>query len=61
MRVAREWLYRQVESAEPSVDGEWFVLDLLDLAGRGFRYLEIHFDDDAQTPNAVTLTKEDGS
>lgn len=61
MKITRDWLGTQVEQGEPTDTGQWFVLDMEFLAEQGFRYLEVHYDDDSDDPNAVMLTKEDES
>lgn len=44
---------------EPSVDGTWFVVPVATLLAKGIGYVEVHFDDDAEVPNAIRLTPKE--
>jgi hypothetical protein len=58
--ATRELLWRYVEQPEPSTEGSWFAVPLEELIKSGFQYVEIHFPDDSDTPNAVRLLDEEG-
>ena len=59
--VTPELLAPMVEQPEPSVDGDWYILDLQGLLAEGYTHVEFHFDssDDyrARRLTAATLTK----
>ena len=56
--VTRDLLAPLVEQPEPSVDGDWYVVDLRSLLAEGYTHIQIHFDRDADDPNAAGLIKE---
>jgi len=58
--VTPELLAPMVEQPEPSVDGDWYILDLQGLLAEGYTHVEVHFDTDARHPNAATLIKNGG-
>lgn len=47
-----------VEQPEPSVDGDWYVLNIRSLIAEGYTHVQFHFDFDKTDPNAATLIKE---
>ena len=54
-----------VEQPEPSVDGDWYAVDLRGLLAEGYTHIEFHFDsqgDETQVrrPNAASLVKAGG-
>jgi hypothetical protein len=61
--ATQDLLGRYVEQPEPSVDGDWYVLDLQILIREGWTHIQIHFphvdtDKDTDTPDAVSLIKD---
>ena len=61
IKATPETLGPLVESPEPSVDGDWYVLDLQALMESGHRYMEIHFDSGSTDPNEVRFLDEGGN
>lgn len=59
-REARAWLQSHGDP-EPSVDGTWFVVPVAALIAEGIGYVEVHFDVDAETPNAIRLTPKENA
>lgn len=55
--VTRGLLAPLVEQPEPSVDGDWYVMDLRSLIAEGFTHVQFHFDADADEPNAAVLSR----
>lgn len=58
--VTRALLAPLVEQPEPSVDGDWYVLAIRDLTALGYTHIQVHFDHDANEPNAAGLIKDAG-
>lgn len=58
LQVNRAALTKRVESPEPSVDGDWYVLDLQDLIKEGFRFIEIHISEAQDTPDAMAFLED---
>ncbi len=58
VRVTRDLLAPMVEQPEPSVDGDWYVVDLQDLIDAGYTAIGVHVGDDASTAPDVELYRE---
>lgn len=56
--VTRSLLAPLVEQPEPSVDGDWYVVDLRTLLAEGYTHIQMHFDHDSDEPNAAGLIKD---
>lgn len=54
--VTPELLRPLVEQPEPSVDGEWYVLDLRTLINQGYGYVQFHFVTRSAQLEVVKLT-----
>lgn len=61
MSVTPDLLGRMVEQPEPSVDGNWYVLDLQGLLDAGYTAIGVHFDDGQRRANDVELHREEGA
>lgn len=55
--VTRDLLTRMVEQPEPSVDGDWYAVEIADLFNAGYTHVQFHFDFDVNQPNAASLIK----
>jgi hypothetical protein len=55
--VTRRLTRRLIEQGEPTDTGEWHSLDIQDLIGQGWQYIEFHYPDgeDDQRPDHVRL------
>lgn len=57
-RVTPALLAPMVEQPEPSVDGDWYMLNLRGLLDAGYTAIGIHFDTDQTEPNCAELYRE---
>lgn len=62
--VTPDLLARMVEQPEPSTRGDWYVIDLRDLAAAGFTHIQFHFPyeypHEGVTMDAASLIKDFG-